>query len=259
MTEYPATEVASFEPGGYRYIRGPFQYSAGVAAEPGFAIERVRFARPVPLEEGFRRIEAYLNETGRPLTSFCACELRSPAPFTEQGFVDFNRIYVGTLERWGIFENEENPVARSNVCPEINPPSEPSFEAFCHTVPADMGGNGVKSFVIAGTAEASEGKGDYRDRVLRLGETSPEAMTDKAHYVLGALETRLAALGVGWADVTATQIYTVHDIHPFLADEMIRRGAAPGGVTWYYNRPPVVGVDYEMDVRGVPVQRVVSA
>ena len=49
-------ETAIFEPGGYRYVRGPFQYSGGVAAETGFAIERVRFARPVPLEEGFKRI-----------------------------------------------------------------------------------------------------------------------------------------------------------------------------------------------------------
>lgn len=41
------SEVRSFEPGGYRYIRGPFQYSAGVAAEPGVTLERVRFAAPV--------------------------------------------------------------------------------------------------------------------------------------------------------------------------------------------------------------------
>jgi len=38
------SEVRSFERGGYRYIRGPFQYSAGIAAEPGFTLERVRFA-----------------------------------------------------------------------------------------------------------------------------------------------------------------------------------------------------------------------
>ncbi len=51
-------------------------------------------------------------------TAFCACELRSPEPFTEEGFKAFNRVYVGTLERWGLFKNEVNPVARSNVCPE---------------------------------------------------------------------------------------------------------------------------------------------
>ena len=46
--------------GSYRYIPGPFQYSAGVAALPGHAIERVRFANPVPLIDGFARIEAFL-------------------------------------------------------------------------------------------------------------------------------------------------------------------------------------------------------
>src|SRR6056300_1590894 len=92
-----------FEAGGYRYVPGPFQYSGGVAAEPGFSIERVRFAKPAPLATGFKAIENYLKDIGRPLTAFAACELRSPAPFTEAEFIAFNRVYVGTLERWGIF------------------------------------------------------------------------------------------------------------------------------------------------------------
>jgi hypothetical protein len=247
--------TAVFEPGGYRYVRGPFQYSGGVAALPGFAIERVRFARPRPMVEGFRAIEAHLTALGRPFTSFCACELRSPAPFTEAGFVAFNRVYVGTLERWGIFRNDENPVARSNVCPAIAPPAEPCFEAFSYTVPAN--GASGPSFVIAGSGEAPEGPGSYNERIIRLGDTSPEAMREKAQYVLGAMETRMGALGVGWADATATQVYTVEDIHTFLADEIVSRGAARAGVTWYYARPPVQGLAYEMDVRGVPVQRTV--
>lgn len=250
-------ETALFEPGGYRYVRGPFQYSGGVAAQPGFAIERVRFARPVPVAEGFQRIEAHLTAVGRPFTSFCACELRSPAPFTEQGFIDFNRVYVGTLERWGIFKDDENPVARSNVCPAVNPPPEPSFEAFSYTVPDTGAVGSVKSFVIAGSAESPEGPGTYEERIIRLGDTSPGAMQEKAQYVLGAMENRMAALDVGWADANTTQVYTIHNIHTFLEDEIIRRGAAPGGITWYYARPPVEGLDYEMDVRSIPLQRVV--
>lgn len=250
-------ETALFAPGSYRYVRGPFQYSGGVAAEPGFVIERVRFSTPVPVEKGFDLIENHLNTIGRPFTSFCACELRSPAPFTDQGFIDFNRIYVGTLERWGIFKNDENPVARSNVCPEINPPPEPSFEAFSYTVPADKGTGSVKSFVIAGSAESPEGPGTYEERIIRYGDTSSSALREKAQYVLGAMETRMAALGVGWADVNTTQVYTVHDLHPLLADEIVGRGAARGGLTWYYARPPVKGLEYEMDVRSIPVQRVI--
>lgn len=253
-------ETALFEAGGYRYVRGPFQYSGGVAAEPGFAVERARFSRPVPLAEGFRAIEDYLEALGRPFTSFCACELRSPAPFTDQGFIDFNKIYVGTLERWGIFKDGENPVARSNVCPEIDPPSEPSFEAFCYTVPTTAGAGtkegGFKNFVIAGSGEARDEPGMYRDKIVRFGETSPDAMRDKARHVLSVMEIRMAALGVGWADATTTQAYTVHDLYPFLAEEIVRRGAAKAGLTWYYARPPIQGLEYEMDLRGVPVERV---
>ena len=251
-------ETAQFGAGNYRYIRGPFQYSGGVAAEPGFAIERARFSKPLPIVDGFAAIEAHLAALDRPLTSFCACELRSPAPFTEAGFIAFNRVYVGTLERWGIFRDDENPVARSNVCPEINPPPEPSFEAFSYTVPAQSAGpaSTETSFVIAGSGEASEGPGSYEERIIRLGDQSPEAMREKARYVLGALETRLDALGVNWGQATTTQAYTVYDLHPFFADEIIARGAAPAGLTWYYARPPVEGLDYEMDVRRVPVERV---
>ncbi|RPI45705.1 MAG: hypothetical protein EHM59_09405, partial [Betaproteobacteria bacterium] len=92
--------VQTFAPGGYRYIPGVFQYSSGVAAEPGFEIERARLVRPLPLTDGFRAIENYLRSLGRPLTAFAACELRTPAPFTEQGFYEFNKAYVVTLERW---------------------------------------------------------------------------------------------------------------------------------------------------------------
>ena len=44
---------------------------------------------------------------------------------------------------------------------------------------------------------------------------------------------RMAALGVGWAEASATQVYTVYDLHPFFADEIVARGAAKAGLTWY--------------------------
>ena len=60
-----------------------------------------------------------------------------------------------------------------------------------------------------------------------------------------------------WAAATATQVYTVHDLYPFLAGEIVARGAAARGLTWFYARPPVVGLDYEMDVRGIALERVI--
>jgi hypothetical protein len=248
--------VQSFAPGGYRFITHAFQYSGGVAAAPGFRIERAHFAHPPKLADGFDAIEAHLNGIGRPPTAFCACELRSPAQFTEAGFVAFNRHYVQRLETWGIFRDEVNPVARSNVCPEIDPPASPVFYAFSYTVPSD--GDAAPSFVCAGSGEAREGGASYADRIVRLGDHSADGMREKARFVLGEMERRMAALGFGWADVTATQVYTVFDIHPFLADEIVRRGAARAGLTWHYARPPVQGLDYEMDVRGLARELVVS-
>jgi hypothetical protein len=246
--------TATFAAGGYRYIPAVFQYSGGVAAESGFEIVRVRFHSPVPLAAGFARIEEIIRAAGRPLTAFCACELRSPAPFTEEGFRAFNEIYAGTLRTWGVMTGETNPVARSNVCPEIDPPAEPSFHAFCYTVAAS---NARPTFVVAGSGEAREGMGNYRDHTVRFGETSPDALAEKARYVLGEMERRLSALGFGWKDTTATQVYTIHDLHPFLADEIVRRGAAHSGLTWHFNRPPVRHLEYEMDCRGVAQERVV--
>jgi len=247
-------QVTEFSAGGYRFINGVFQYSAGVAALPGYQIMRVRFMSPMPLAEGFQRIEAFLRERGRPTTAFCACELRSPAPFSEHGFMDFNRHYVTTLATWKLFDGTINPVARSNVCPQVEPPVEPCFHAFSFTLPGD---GASPSFVISGSGEAREGQASYRKRIIRYGETGSDAMREKAVFVLGQMERRMAALGFGWADTTATQVYTVHDLHPFFADEIARRGAARSGLTWHLNRPPVEGLEYEMDCRAIMHELVV--
>jgi hypothetical protein len=248
------SSLIDFRPGDSRFIEGVFQYSAGVAPLPGFRIERVRFASPVKLAEGFQRIEAFVRAAGRPLTSFCACELRSPAPFTEAGFRQFNEIYVGTLEKWGIIEGGRNPVARSNVCPAIDPPAEPSFHAFSITMPAT---GAPPSFVVAGSGEAPEGKANYRDHIIARGDVSPSGLQQKALWVLGEMERRMAALGGSWRDTTAVQLYTVHDVHPFLAEEIVRRGAARNGLTWHFNRPPVVDIEYEMDCRAIHAEHVI--
>ena len=252
------SNVTEFTPGGFRYVNGVFQYSCGVAAQPGFVIERVRFFRPVPLAQGFAAIESHMRALGRPMTAFCACELRSPEPFSEAGFRAFNEAYVGTLARWGLYRDGINPVARSNVCPEVNPPGEPSFYAFAYTVPAPATASpGRASFVIAGSAESPEGKSNYRDHIIRLGDTSPSGLLEKARWVLGEHERRMGELGVGWADTTGVHVYTVHDIHALMAPELMRRGAGESGVNWQFCRPPVVDLEFEMDMRGVDRERVI--
>jgi hypothetical protein len=246
--------IRDFHTGNYRFIPAVFQYSSGAAADSGFEVERVRFDRLLPLAEGFAQAAKYIGAAGRPLTSFCACELRSPAAFTEDGFRKFNEHYVKTLADWEIFDGTNNPVARSNVCPEIDPPSEPSFYAFSFTRP---GTSSMPSFVIAGGAELRGGSGTYPERIVRYKDLSPGAMKEKVRFTVASMEERLGEFGYGWKDTTAVQAYTVYDFHPVVVDELVRRGAARSGLTWHFARPPVVDLEYEMDCRRVARETVI--
>lgn len=240
---------------GYMFMPGVSQYSCGVGALAGFALERVRFSRVVPLKEGFAKISEIIKKAGRPLSAFAACELRSPAPFTEQGFKDFNGVYIKTLIDWGIMVDGVNPIARSNVCPKLDPPSEPGFHAFTYTVVAP---DAPKSFVVAGSGESAEGKANYRDHTVRLGDTSPAAMLDKAKWVLNEMERRMSAFSGDWSQATGVQLYTVQDVYALLESELGKRGVLRNGITWHFNRPPVVDLEYEMDCRRVHIERVVE-
>ena len=239
-------DVVVFNEGGYRYIKAGYQFSSGVAAEAGFEIERARFAAPPPVAAGMSAIEAHLARLGRPSTAFAACELRSPQPFSEQGFDEFNRAYVKTLERWGVYRNGVNPVARTNVCPQYGPPAEPVIHAFSYTVArrSDRG-----SFIIAGGAEVRSGVEGYAARTVRYGDTSTEGMREKVRHVVTLMGVRLEALGFSWRDATSVQAYTVHDIGALVGPEIAAR-TGHEALAWYLACPPVVGLEFEMDVRG---------
>jgi hypothetical protein len=161
---------------------------------------------------------------------------------------------VQTLERWGVYKDEVNPVARTNVCPEYDKPAVPSLYAFSYTVPARSSRG---SFIIAGGGDATEGRNPLKDYIVRYGETSLDAMRDKVRHVVGEMGRRLQALGFGWQDAISTQAYTVQDIGALVGEEIVGKGAAPGGLAWHFCRPPVVGLEYEMDVRGAAQEIVI--
>ena len=245
------SSVPIFNAGGYRYIKAVFQYSGGVAAESGYEIERARFMRPLRLADAYAAVEAHLQRIGRPSTAFAACELRSPAPFTDQEFYDFNKVYVQTLARWGIYTDGDapvNPVARTNVCPVYNAPDEPVMAAFSYTVPAKAGARGT--FILAGGGDAHSTGKNYQERIVRYGDTSPEALREKVVFVADEMERRLGLLGFSWKDAISTQAYTVQNIGHLVGEVLAARGGCDGGLSWVYARPPVVGLEFEMDVRG---------
>jgi hypothetical protein len=253
------TMLHRFDPGGFAFLEGGYPYSAGVIALPGFAIRRMRFLRPLPVAQGFERIAAHLAEVGRPLTAFAACELRSPAPFTLDGFRGFNRGYREVLERWGLMHKGLNPVARSNLAPAFDPPSEPVFYAFSYSVAlSQRSASRPPDFVVAGSGEWAEHLA-FPDGIVARGDTSPAGLASKAAYVLDTMRARADGLGGDWSRLSGVSVYTVHDIHPMLAPLFAARGLLGPGLTWQPCHPPIRELEFEMDVRSVSEELLLDA
>ena len=108
------------------------------------------------------------------------------------------------------------------------------------------------TFVVAGAGELPEGVLEAGG-IVRAGDISPEAIAAKARFVMDLMESRLRGLGVGWDRVTAVDLYTVHPVAGLLPEAILGRigPAAVHGVRWSYSRPPIEGIEFEMDVRGV--------
>jgi hypothetical protein len=201
--------------GDYRYMPGISAFPCGTVARAGHEIVHVTLAAPVPWREGFARIERHLREVKRARTALCGIELRSPAPFTFDGFAGFNEGYRKLLADWDILVGEDNPIPRTNVAPVAAAPSEPSLYAFSYTQP---GATPEPTFIVAGAGELRD-RAQGPEGIVRHRDTSPDGMREKARVL----------------------------------DEILRSAgpAAIHGVHWYPSRPPIQGLDYEMDMRGV--------
>jgi hypothetical protein len=234
----------------YRFLPGGEPYSQGVVATHGWEVVHATLRVPVPWRVGFTCIERHLRSLGRPPMALCAIELRIPTPLTFAGFAEFNRGYRALLGEWGLLVDGRNPVARTNVAPVVAPPPEPSLYAFSYTVAAPE--PGALTFVVAGSGELRPGPAS-RASVVRPDEASPGALREKAGYVMGIMLARLLGLGATWADVTAVDVYTAHPIETFLATDVLAPlgPAAIHGVHWFLAHPPIAGLAYEMDLRGV--------
>ena len=236
--------------GDYLFLPGISPYSCGVVSVPGSEIAHVTFRHPVVYRQMFDLIEQHLKEHGRPKAALCGIELRSPCPFTFNGFAEFNAGYSKTLEDWGLFVDGINPVARTNVAPAVDPPSEPALFGFSYTRPCDP--SLPPTFVVSGAGELPEGLLAH-EAIIRVGDTSSEAMIEKASFVMNLMANRLHGLGADWSGVTDMDIYTIHPLERILPDVILKRIGSAGalGVRWFFSRPPIVGIEFEMDLRGV--------
>lgn len=256
--------------GDYAYLRGGAAFSSGVAALPGFEIVRVRFSRWLSLADGFEAIAAHLRQAKRPLTALCAAELRSPRPLSLDGFGDFNRQYLDVLREWGLLTRDTVPVARCNVCPLHDPPSTPSFHAFSYTVPIGALHSGSlttsghasdapapRSFVLSGFADWPEGA-PFPEGIIARGDTSAPGLERKFGFVLDGVEHKLAELGVQARSITGVQVYTVHEFGSLIGPLFAPRGLTRIGLEWQVTRPPIDGLELEIDVRSVRRELVID-
>lgn len=237
--------------GNYRFFTGIAPYSSAVTAQQGYALVRAEFDQPVALALGFERVASHLDGLGRPKAALCAMELRIPEPLEFEDFISFNRGYVQTLADWGVLVGDLNPVARTNVAPATTSVTTPSVYAFTYTVPVES--TVAPSFIVAGAGDLND-QADLRpSAIVRPGDTSPNGMIDKAHAVMDVMQERLSGVQMNWSNVRTVNLYTVHSPAQYFEQEVLPRigPAALHGVHWYSSRPPIAGLDFEMDLRGV--------
>jgi hypothetical protein len=236
--------------GQYQFLEGIDPYSCGVVAAPGYEVVHATFKDALPWLAGFEKVDMHLCDSGRDRHALCGVELRCPKPHPMDGFIRFNEAYCDLLRSWSLHVDGMNPVARTNVSPVCNPPGETVMHGFSYTMPHREESSGT--FVIAGAGELLEGE-LVNDGIVRRGETGPDAMREKAAYVVRVMADRLAGVGANWNQVTTVEVYTAHPLDGIM-DDVVLPGvgmAQRHGFRLYRARPPVCGIEFEMDIRGI--------
>ena len=98
---------------------------------------------------------------------------------------------------------------------------------------------------------------NFRARVLINRGSTAEYLKLAEAFLEPALQldpNNVDALAAkGWVDMFIRSSTSIRS----LPKSFVRRGAIPGGLTWHFARPPVQGLDFEVDVRGVAHELVI--
>jgi hypothetical protein len=227
--------------GNFRFLAGDgtHPFCQAVIADPGFEIVRAQLQTPLDWRRGFELVERQLAEAGRPRSALCSVELRCREPYTPDRFAAFNAEYGALLDGWGLFVDGLGATTRTNVAPDVAAPAGQMLFAFGYTVPAAGGGD---TFVISGAPESDH---------VRPGESSPAALREKTADIVRVLTARFDALGQSWHAATQVAVYTPHDALAAVRAELVPvlGPAAIDALRWYFSRPPIVGLELEIDAR----------
>ncbi|MCP4855898.1 MAG: RidA family protein [Fuerstiella sp.] len=242
--------------GGYRFLQGIEPYSSGVITVVDREIIHATLSRPVAWQQGLTGVREYLEQRGLQRFCLCGVELRCPEPHPMSGFFDFNRQYRAMLEEWDMLVEGENPVARTNVAPVVNPPNETQLYGFSFVEPSE---SSAPTFVVAGGGELPHR--ELSDQhIVRFGETSEAALLDKARCVVDIMQTRLNRLEANDQPLSSIRVYCAHPVHTALENVIIPGipNAAQVGIHWFHSRPPIRNIEFEMDLRGVRREIIIS-
>ena len=226
-----------------------------MVAQTGYQIVHVTLRHPIDYRSGLDIVAKHLREVGRPRAALCAIELRMSMPLSPEGFRSFNEEYFALLATWGLIVDGHNPVARTNVAVQGGP-EKPALHAFAYATPAKAA---LATFVVAGTAELKDNS-LRPETIVRRGETTADAMREKAAHVMTVVERRMTDLAVTWADATEICLYTTHAVDGLVKYiSAIGGPAARHGIRWYVSRPPFEEIELEVDVRGIAAHEFLSS
>lgn len=239
---------------GYDWLAAPGGHAAAVVARPGYALQRVRLASPVAHDLAFELIMQHLRGLRLPTAALCGVELRTPEQATGIAGDGYWDRYRSALEQLGIaVRGTASPVARSTLCPVVDPPHDVSVHAFSYAAPVvEYRPGGLapldRTFVVSAVAEAPDRRPDRITDIVARGDLSSDGLGRKLGWVVSELGSRLQAVKSGWADVTDAQLYSARDIGSLVADTV---HPVADSVTWHQCQPPMIDLEVEMDCRRV--------
>lgn len=232
--------------GGYRFLPGGQVFAGGAVALAGYEIVHAMLKPWLPLDEGYAFVEQYLKSQSPGMNALCGMELRLPRQLSMDEFRAFNAPYVEQLVRWGVMNEGRNPISRTNVAPSIDPPELPSLHGFSFAAPA--GGFKRTTFVMSGMTEIGPG-----GQIVAVGDTSASGMQQKVKFVIEAVSRRLVELGVSIKEATHVEFYAGLAVEKLVAELVVPGAdvASRHGIRWHLGRPPVQGVEVELEARAV--------
>jgi hypothetical protein len=237
------------ERGNYRFLPGIAPYSCGAIADRGHEVVHVTFLEQPQWEEGFDKARAYIHDAGLDRFALCGIELRCPSPYPLDGFIEFNSGYCDLLQSWELYVDGINPLARTNVAPTHDAPQKTAMHGFSFVSPTTVH---CTTYIVAGAGELRHGDLEEAE-IVKERDTTAGAMAEKAAFVAGVMAQRMSDLGGSWQEVTTVDVYTAHTLDETLTGAILNGlgDARRHGFRWYPSRPPVVDIEFEMDMRAV--------